>query len=168
MTSYLLSTIKIHWDITCYIWRDSMQCLILRERTSWYRILHKLKGVCLLLSYACETSLCCTLVVYETSVRACMAELTWVGETQEDLDTRCIFSPSIIQWLLYSFCIVQFHGKCLCCSRIGLFTDFDAVGCIWTEDPGRIWTLFREGLDTWGRILTISIPSPNHLSKSFS
>ena len=34
-----------------------------------------------------------------------------------------------------------------------LFTDFHAVGCIWTEDPGRIWTLFREELDTWGWIL---------------
>ena len=40
---------------------------------------------------ACETSLCCTLVVYETSVRVCMAELSWVGETQENFDKRYIF-----------------------------------------------------------------------------
>ena len=66
--NHLLSTIIMHWDITCYIWRDSMRCLILRENTSWYQILHKVKGVC---------HVCCTLVAYETSVRACMAELTW-------------------------------------------------------------------------------------------
>ena len=39
-------------------------------------------------SRACETSLCGTLVVYEILVRACMTELTLVGETQEDLDSR--------------------------------------------------------------------------------
>ena len=51
------------------------------------------------------------------------------------------------------------------CSRIGLFTDFHAIGYIWTEDSGMIWTLFRGELDTWGSILTMSISSPTHLSK---
>ena len=44
---------------------------------------------------SCETSLCCTLVVYEILVRACVAELIWVGETQEDLDTRCIWTVGL-------------------------------------------------------------------------
>ena len=53
-------------------------------------------------------------------------------------------------WLFYSFCVIQFYGKCTCCSRAGLFIDFHAVGCIWIENSGRIWTLFREESDTWG------------------
>ena len=41
----------------------------------------------------------------------------------------------------------DFYGKCSFCSRIRLFIDFHAVGCIWTENSGRIWRLFREELD---------------------
>ena len=53
-----------------------MQCLILSKGVlgiRYYIILRvsAMSVYCL----ACETSLCCTLVVYEISVRACMAEL---------------------------------------------------------------------------------------------
>ena len=40
--------------------------------------------------------------------------------------------------------------KSLCYSRIGLSIDFHAARCIWTENSGMIWTLFRKQLDTWG------------------
>ena len=61
--------------------------------------------------------------------------------------------------------IWRIYGKCLCCSRIGLSTDFHAVGEFgqkiqrwFGHFSGRNWT--------WERIFTMSISSPNHLCKS--
>ena len=52
-----------------------MQCHVLQLHVSYKYIILRV-SVMSFYRRACETSLCCTLVVYEILVRACMAELT--------------------------------------------------------------------------------------------